>query len=216
MLDKLMKKTDAESFLLKIMTVKWLLTSLMIIAYFDMYLIFRLDTSIKTVLFEWSKNSIGWYYILESLILFSLILTIAFPAIRIFFLFVIGEFGLDLSDKEFNSNNKPLLDLKESKDKAIKENNLTLWLDCSEKEKEKKSVSQNISLLGVAAWGILAFSLLPFLLGKTSQQLPILIDIICTMHTYVDNNFIIYSFYVLIGFPFFILLVKSVLIRNET
>lgn len=172
MLDKLMKKTDAESFLLKIMTVKWLLTSLMIIAYFDMYLIFRLDTSIKTVLFEWSKNSIGWYYILESLILFSLILTIAFPAIRIFFLFVIGKFGLDLSDKEFNSNNKPLLDLKESKDKAIKENNLTLWLDCSEKEKEKKSVSQNISLLGVAAWGILAFSLLPFLLGKNHNSCP--------------------------------------------
>ncbi|TFU98299.1 hypothetical protein E4T85_22410, partial [Bacillus stratosphericus] len=70
----------SNGLLQRIMELEWLLASLLIISFFDMYLNLKLGFSLEMLLNR--QKNISWYSIVEAIILFSFIFAAIVPIIQ--------------------------------------------------------------------------------------------------------------------------------------
>lgn len=201
----------SNGLLQRIMELEWLLASLLIISFFDMYLNLKLGFSLEMLLNR--QKNISWYSIVEAIILFSFIFAAIVPIIQgIYFsviLTVLSKFNIYMLEDENFDYKKSLHRLRT---KAVKEDNSVLW----SAYQEKVTGYKKISFVFLSAWGILIFSILGCF-GKSGKS--ILVDIIIKLNTVAESNYflggIIYFLFLIISFWYFTILQHSLYLREE-
>ena len=121
LLDKL-----SSGLLQKLMRLEWLLASLLVISFFDMYLNLKYDISLTELLRK--QKDIDLYGIFEAIILFSFIFAVIVPIIQwiyfYFILYILEKFNISMFENENTDYKKSLYLLRK---KAVKEDNSVLW-----------------------------------------------------------------------------------------
>ena len=97
LLDKL-----SSGLLQKLMRLEWLLASLLVISFFDMYLNLKYDISLTELLRK--QKDIDLYGIFEAIILFSFIFAVIVPIIQwiyfYFILYILEKFNISMFENE--------------------------------------------------------------------------------------------------------------------
>lgn len=143
LLDKL-----SSGLLQKLMRLEWLLASLLVISFFDMYLNLKYDISLTELLRK--QKDIDLYGIFEAIILFSFIFAVIVPIIQwiyfYFILYILEKFNISMFENENTDYKKSLYLLRK---KAVKEDNSVLW----NAYQEEKTNLNKISFIFTSAWG---------------------------------------------------------------
>ena len=175
LLDKL-----SSGLLQKLMRLEWLLASLLVISFFDMYLNLKYDISLTELLRK--QKDIDLYGIFEAIILFSFIFAVIVPIIQwiyfYFILYILEKFNISMFENENTDYKKSLYLLRK---KAVKEDNSVLW----NAYQEEKTNLNKISFIFTSAWGILIFSILSYF-GKSSQS--ILLDVVIMLNKAAEKT----------------------------
>ena len=206
LLDKL-----SSGLLQKLMRLEWLLASLLVISFFDMYLNLKYDISLTELLRK--QKDIDLYGIFEAIILFSFIFAVIVPIIQwiyfYFILYILEKFNISMFENENTDYKKSLYLLRK---KAVKEDNSVLW---NAYQEEKTNLSK-ISFIFTSAWGILIFSILSYF-GKSSQS--ILLDVVIMLNKAAEKNYLlgigIYFLFFIISLWYFSILQRSLYLREE-
>lgn len=201
----------SSGLLQKLMRLEWLLASLLVISFFDMYLNLKYGFSLTAVLN--GQKSIDLYGIIEAIILFSFIFAVIVPIIQgvyfYFILHILSKFNIYMFENENTDYKKSLYLLRR---KAVKEDNSVLW-NAYQEEKEN---SNKISFIFTAAWGILIFSILGCF-GELNKS--ILLDIIIMLNTVAERNYLlgigIYFLFFIISLWYFSILQRSLYLRED-
>ena len=142
LLDKL-----SSGLLQKLMRLEWLLASLLVISFFDMYLNLKYDISLTELLRK--QKDIDLYGIFEAIILFSFIFAVIVPIIQwiyfYFILYILEKFNISMFENENTDYKKSLYLLRK---KAVKEDNSVLW----NAYQEEKTNLNKIIFIFTSAW----------------------------------------------------------------
>lgn len=206
LLDKL-----SSGLLQKLMRLEWLLASLLVISFFDMYLNLKYDISLTELLRK--QKDIDLYGIFEAIILFSFIFAVIVPIIQwiyfYFILYILEKFNISMFENENTDYKKSLYLLRK---KAVKEDNSVLW----NAYQEEKTNLNKISFIFTSALGILIFSILSYF-GKSSQS--ILLDVVIMLNKAAEKNYLlgigIYFLFFIISLWYFSILQRSLYLREE-
>nr|WP_314766000.1 hypothetical protein [uncultured Neisseria sp.] len=205
-LDKL-----SSGLLQRLMRLEWLLASLLVISFIDMYLNLKYGFSLTALLNR--QKSMDLYGIVEAIILFSFIFAVIVPIIQgVYFyliLHILSKFKIYMFENKNTDYKKSLYLLRR---KAVKEDNSVLW----NAYQEEKANSNKISFIFTAAWGILIFSILGCF-GESSKS--ILLDIIIMLNTIAERNYLlgigIYFLFFIISLWYFSILQRSLYLRED-
>lgn len=188
----------------KLMTKEWLLTTILIINFFELYCIISWDIDI------FSKNgieSLKKYFeikdFLYCIIIFSAIFSILFPIISFCYWFIIfnrlpKKIQIFLTLNENFSNDTNYIDLETLKFQAMQENNPIK----KEVYNEEKSKQRNETYFLNLMWGIFTFNIIGWIVGRNNA--PILIKYSKDLINYsLSSNFLV-KFIILLSFSFLI------------
>lgn len=142
LLDKL-----SSGLLQKLMRLEWLLASLLVISFFDMYLNLKYDISLTELLRK--QKDIDLYGIFEAIILFSFIFAVIVPIIQwiyfYFILYILEKFNISMFENENTDYKKSLYLLRK---KAVKEDNSVLWNAYQEEKTNLNKIALFLHLHG--------------------------------------------------------------------
>ena len=142
LLDKL-----SSGLLQKLMRLEWLLASLLVISFFDMYLNLKYDISLTELLRK--LKDIDLYGIFEAIILFSFIFAVIVPIIQwiyfYFILYILEKFNISMFENENTDYKKSLYLLRK---KAVKEDNSVLWNAYQEEKTNLNKIALFLHLHG--------------------------------------------------------------------
>lgn len=178
-----------------------------------MYFSIRYGISFIMVLEEWEKHLMKPKDYIYSVIILSFVFSIIFPSIRTFYIQFLAPLLLEMNVNVFEKYDHRKISIFKLKNKAILENNSTMYSFCVDKELERRK--QYIAYS--AFWAIIVFMFIQYIISDIP---PFLLTLYNDIYTYLNSGVWLLKilFFILvfsIGMPLLIFLGSSFFLHND-